>query len=384
MAHCNTVMHQLLKLFPRHEFEALAKEHHRGRKFRTFDRWSQFVAMTSAQLSARVSLRDLVSNLSAQSAKLYHLGVKPTTRTTLARVNDEKPHALYEELFSRLLQRCRSISPKHSFKFRNKLYSLDASVIDLCLSVFPWADYRATKGAIKLHVGLDHSGYLPSFVSVTEGKTHEITWARTLRLPRRSVLVFDRAFIDFGWLQTLINKDIFFVTRLKKNTRYDLITKMDVDETSGILTDQSIRLTGTKSKNLSIPLRRVEYKDPLTGKVYVYMTNAFHLDAITVAETYKERWQIEIFFKWIKQNLKIKSFLGTSKNAVMTQIWIALLVYLLLAWIKFQHKLRYSMQQMLRLLHLNLFERRDMLPLLRGDPIKPPNQNLSQLALGLS
>ena len=384
MAHCNTVVHQLLKLFPRHEFELLAKEHHAGRKFRTFDRWSQFVAMTSAQLSARVSLRDLVSSLSAQSAKLYHLGLKSTSRTTLARVNNEKPHALYEELFSKLLKRCRSVSPKHKFKFRNKLYSIDASVIDLCLSVFPWADYRATKGAIKLHVGLDHSGYLPTFVAVTDGKTHEITWARTLKLPRRSIVVFDRAYIDFKWLQTLINKDIFFVTRLKKKTRYDVIANLKTDETSCILSDQSIRLTGTKSKNLSIPLRRVEYKDPVSGKVYVYMTNAFHMDALIVADIYKERWQIEIFFKWIKQNLKIKSFLGTGRNAVMTQIWIALSVYLLLAWIKFQHKLSYSMQQMLRLLQLNLYERRDMLALLRGDPIKPPNLNIDQLALRLS
>ena len=382
MAHCNTVMSQMLKIFSRHEFEALAREHHSGRKFRKFDRWSQFVAMASAQLSSRTSLRDLVANLSAQAGKLYHLGLKPTNRSTLARVNDEKPHTLYEALFGKLLSRCRSVAPKHKFRFKNKLYSLDATVIDLCLSVFPWASFRSAKGAIKLHVGLDHRGYLPRFISITEGRKHEVSWAKTLKLPRGSLIVFDRAFVDYPWFGSLVNKGVFFVTRQKSNARYRVIECRETDKTRGVLCDQTIRLTGVKDE-CPFPLRRIRYKDKETGNEYVFLTNAMHLSARTVADIYKERWQIELFFKWIKQNLKIKTFLGTSRNAVLTQIWIALCVYLILAWIKFNHRLKFSLQQMLRLLQINLFERRDLLKLLRGDPDKTTNHT-TQLSLPIS
>ena len=383
MAHCNTVMSQMLKIFSRHEFEALAKQHHSGRKFRKFDRWSQFVAMASAQLSSRVSLRDLVANLSAQAGKLYHLGLKPTNRSTLARVNDEKPYTLYEALFERLLSRCQSVFQKHKFRFKNKLYTLDATVIDLCLSVFPWAGFRSAKGAVKLHVGLDHGGYLPRFISMTEGRKHEVSWAKTLNLPRTSFIVFDRAFVDYRWFGSLVNKGVFFVTRQKSNARYRVIARRKSDKTKGLLCDQTIRLTGVKSDECPFPLRRIRYMDKETGNIYVFLTNAMHLSARTVADIYKERWQIEVFFKWIKQNLKIKTFLGTSRNAVLTQIWIALCVYLILAWIKFNHRLKFSLQQMLRLLQLNLFERRDLLKLLRGDPDKTTNYT-TQLSLAIS
>ena len=384
MAHCNTVIGQMLKIFSRHEFESLSREHHAGRKFRAFDRWSQFVAMTSAQLSGRASLRDLVSNLSAQTGKLYHLGLKPTNRSTLARVNDEKPHTLYEALFGKLLGRCQSVSPKHRFRFKNKLYSLDASVIDLCLSVFPWATFRRAKGAVKLHMGLDHGGYLPAFVSVTEGGKHEMSWARTLELPRGSVVVFDKGFVDYKWFASLVNKGVFFVTRQKTNACYRVVERRKASKAKGILCDQTIRLTGVKGKECPFLLRRIRYRDAETGKVYVFLTSAMHLSAKTVADIYKERWQIELFFKWIKQNLKVKTFLGTSRNAVLTQIWIALCAYLILAWLKFKHCLDYSLQQMLRLLQLNLFERRDLMALLRGEPPKPTASELNQLSLVMS
>jgi len=384
IAHCNTVIGQMLKIFSRHEFESLAREHHRGRKFRKFDRWSRFVAMTSAQLSGRSSLRDLVSNLSAQSRKLYHLGLKPTNRSTLARVNDKKPHNLYEALFGKLLWRCKSVSPRHRFRFKNKLYSLDASVIDLCLSVFPWATFRKAKGAVKLHVGLDHDGYLPALVSLKEGRRHEMSWARTLELPRASIVVFDKAFVDYRWFASLVNKGVFFVTRQKTNACYKVLERREANKSRGILCDQTIWLTGLKGRECPFPLRRIRYKDAETGKVYVFVTNSFHLSARTVADIYKERWQIETFFKWIKQNLKIKTFLGTSRNAVLTQIWIALCAYLMLAWLKFKHRLGYSLQQMLRLLQLNLFDRRDLMALLRGDNSKPACLENNQLSLGIS
>ena len=384
MAHCNTVLNQMLTIICRHEFEALAKAHHSGRKFRTFNRWSQFVALVSAQLTSRVSLRDLVSNLSVQAKKLYHQGMKPTNRSTLARVNDEKPYSLYEALFAKLLGRCQSISPQHKFRFKNKLYSLDATVIDLCLSVFPWATFRKTKGAIKIHMGLDHSGYLPSFVSIAEGNVHEVSWAKTLQLPRGSFTVFDKGFVDYAWFGSLVHKGIFFVTRLKANACYRVVERLKANKAKGIISDQIIQLTGVKSFHCPVPLRRIRYKNKETGKRYVFLTNAMHLNAKTVADIYRERWQIELFFKWIKQNLKIKSFLGTSKNAVLTQIWIALCVYLILAWIKFKHRFSYSLQQILRLLQLNLFERRDLLKLLRPDPDECIRVNLNQLSLALS
>jgi len=384
MAHSNTIMSQITKIVSRHEFETLAKEHHTGRSFRRFNRWSQFVAMTSAQLSSRASLRDLTANLKAQMKKLYHLGATTICRTTLARVNDQKPYTLYEELFQKLLGRCQSRAPKHKFRFKNMLYSLDATVIDLCLSVFPWATFRKAKGALKLHIGLDHGGYLPTFVSVTEGSKHEIAWAKALQLPKGSFCVFDKAFTDYGWFGTLVEKGIFFVVRQKVNAQYRVIERHPTTKSKGILCDQTILLAGQKSDRCPYLLRRIRYRDKKTGKNYVYITNATHVSARTVADIYKNRWQIELFFKWIKQNLKIKSFLGTSKNAVLTQIWIAISVYLILCWIKFNNKISLSLQQMLRLLQLNLFERRDILMLLRGDPEKPPAIPDYQLALPLS
>jgi len=366
MAHNNTILRQITALLPRHEFEALAKDHHVGQKFRSFNRWTQFMAMFIGQLSGRKSLRDIVMNVSAQSNKLYHLAIKPFSRATLARVNEQQPAALYERLFFKLLDRCREISPGHRFKFKNKLYLLDTTTIDLCLAVFPWAKFRKTKGAIKLHFGIDADGYLPTFMSLTDGKLHESQWAKALNLPRGSIAVFDRGFNDYNWYETLTKNGVYFVTRLKSNAIIENGPKRPGRKAPGVTTDREILLRGVKT-----PFRQVNYTDPETGKELRFVTNADHLDAKTVAELYKERWQIELFFKWIKQNLKVKTFLGTSKNAVLTQIWIALCVYLLLAFLKFKANIDISMQQMLRLLQLNLFERRDLLALL-----KPPEPQL--------
>ena len=382
MAHCNTILSQLLKLVPRHEFETLAKQHHSGRSFRTASRWAQFVILMTGQLSGRNSLRDLVDSISAQSHRLYHLGCKKISRSNLSRINEDKPCALYEALFGKLLSRCQGIAPNHNFRFNNPLYSLDASTIDLCLSIFPWADFRTTKGAVKLHVGLNHDGYLPEFVTITEGKDHDITVGRTLDFPKGSILAVDKGYNDYAWYNQLTTKGIFFVTRIKKNARYRVVKRHTVLSNKGLTSDQTIEFMGAATaKKCPIPLRRIGYRDPVTGKHYVFLTNNFKLGAKTIADIYKARWQVELFFKWIKQNLKIKSFIGTSKNAVMTQIWIALCVYLLLAFIKFQSKLTKSMQQMLRLLQLNLFEKRDLMALLRGDPLHDKLVNINQLVL---
>jgi hypothetical protein len=360
-------MNQIVKIFSRHEFESLARQHHVGQKFRSYNRWSQFIAMIVAQLSSRGSLRDLTENLKAQKHKLYHLGMRDTFRATLARVNEKQPYTLYQAVFYKLFARCRAFAPKHKFNFKAKLYLLDATIIDLCLSLFPWAAFRKTKGAIKLHVGLDADGYLPEFIAVTCGKSHEIAWAKALKLPKGSFVVFDRGFTDYGWYQSLIEAGIFFVTRLKSNALALKLKQRPGRRAAGIICDRRIRLI-----DLPYKLRLVVYVDRTTGKEYQFLTNADHIPANTIAELYKERWRIELFFKWIKQNLKIKTFLGTSKNAALTQIWIALCVYLILAYIKFSAKLKLTFQQILRLLQLNLFERRNLISL-----FKPPDTQLA-------
>ena len=377
LAHNNTVFSQLLKFVPRHEFETLSNQHHEGRRLRKMTRWSQFIAMALAQLTGRNSLRDVVSNLSAHTAKLYHLGSAIVSRSSLARVNEKQPYSLYEQLAGKLLRQCQARAPRHGFRFKNKFYSLDASTIDLCLSVFPWAKFRTTKGAVKLHVGLDHDGLLPAFMAITDGKSHDITAARSLQLPKGSIVVMDRGYNDYTWYNQLNSKHIFFVTRLRKNARYRVTERRPVIKSKGLTSDQTIRLTGTKASNCPIELRRIGFKDAETGIQYYFLTNNFELAARTIADIYKARWQIELFFKWIKQNLKIKSFLGTSRNAVMTQIWIAICVYLLLAYLKFASQIDKSFQQILRLLQLNLFDRRDLRCLLVGDPpesLIPPLQ----------
>ena len=382
MAHCNTIFSQILKFVPRHEFESLAKQHHTGRSFRTASRWSQFVSMAMAQLSGRSSLRDIVESISAQAHRLYHLGSVKLSRSNLSRINDGKPYALYEALFGKLLRRCQGAVPKHDFRFNNPLYSLDASTIDLCLSVFPWADFRTTKGAVKLHVGLNHAGYLPEFVTVTEGKKHDVTVGRTLNFPKGSIVAIDKGYNDYAWYKQLTDKGIFFVTRLKSNARYRIVCWRPVLKGKGLICDQTIEFTGAQTaKKCPVQLRRIAYRDTETGKRYMFLTNNFKLAAKTIADIYKVRWQVELFFKWIKQNLKIKSFVGTSKNAVMTQIWIALCVYLLLAFLKFQSKLQKSTQQILRLLQVNLFEKRDLMALLRGDPPRDKQSDINQMVL---
>ena len=373
MAHNSTVFAQLLKLVPRHEFEGLAREHGSGRKARKLTRWSQFVAMGMAQLAGRSSLRDIVSNLSAQSRKLYHLGAGEVSRSSLSRVNADKPWELYEALFGRLLSRCQASSPGHGFRFKNKLHSLDATVIDLCLSMFPWAKFRRAKGALKVHVGMDHEGRLPTFVAVTEGRTSDIEVARTLRLPKGSIVAADRAYLDFEWINSLILQGVFLVTRLKKGIRYRVVERRGANRRQGVTSDQTIEFTSARGrKRCPRRLRRIGCRDLETGKHCVLLTTNFQLSAKTIADIYKSRWQVELFFKWIKQNLKVKSFVGTSRNAVMTQLWIAMCMYLLVSHLKFASRLGWSRAEILRLLQLNLFERRPLGDLLGNKANDPP------------
>jgi len=373
LAHHNTVFAQLLKLVPRHRFEVLAKAHHIGRRFRKTSRWSQFVALAMGQLSGRQSLRDVVANAAAQSSCWYHLGAHRITRSTLARVNEQQPHAFYEALFGTLYRRCQSKAPGHRFRFKNALYSIDSSLIDLSLKIFPWGHFALGKSALKLHVELDHRGYLPAFATITDSHTSDIAVARTLSLPAGSIVVCDKGYDDYSWYTALTHQGVYVISRQKRGARYKVVERHRVNRSQGLICDQTIELTGKKSQQEELTsLRRIAYRDPETCQRYVFLTNNFKLAASTIAACYKERWQIELFFKWIKQNLKIKAFLGNSKNAVMTQIWIALCVYLMLAYLKYLSRISSSMQHMIRLLQLNLFARRDLLALLHADPPRPP------------
>lgn len=378
MAHHNTVFGQLLKLLPRHEFEGLARAHHEGGPLRRTSRWTQFVALGMGQLAGRTSLRDVVANADAQRRSWYHLGARPVKRTTLARVNEQQPASLYEALFERLYARCRGRAPGHRFRFKHPLYSLDSSLIELSLKLFPWSRFALSKGAMKLHVALDHRGHVPSFATLTESRASDLSVARTLRLPAGSIVVCDRGYTDYSWYKSLTDNGIYFVTRLRADARYRVVERREVGSGRGVTSDQHIVLTGHKSRHEALPaLRRIGYRDPDTGKHYSFLTNNFRLAAATIAEIYRQRWQIELFFKWIKQHLKIKAFVGTSVNAVKTQIFIALCLYLLLAYLKFQSRLTASLHQILRLLQLNLFAKRDLLELLRGDPPPPGPADLN-------
>ncbi len=316
---------------------------------------------------------------SSELSKLFHIGTQAMSRSSLSRINNDQPWELYQALFYKILARCQPISGKHSFRFHNKLYSMDASTIDLCLSVFPWATFRQTKGAVKLHAVLDHDGLLPTFIDITEGKTHEVNIGRGIKLPKGSILTMDRGYIDYEWFQELTDQGVFFVTRAKKNMRSRIEIRNKVNKKSGVSSDHSIALTSKNGQAHQGLLRKIGYRDPITNKQYYFLTNNFKLAAKTIADIYKDRWQIELFFKWIKQNLKIKSFIGTTKNAVMSQIWVALCTYLLIHYFKWSNGLHQSALQIVQRLQLNWFDRRCVV-----DLFKPPKPSPNiELTMGL-
>lgn len=385
MAHCNTILQQMLKLIPRHHFSRLAREHGTGRPPRTFSRWHQLVHLIFMQVTSRNSLRDGVAALKARFTNLYHLGVRPVARSTFADANHRRPASFFAALFALMYQRCLAHAPRHQFKFKNKLYSLDATVVSLCLSLFPWASFRRTKAGVKLHTLLDHDGYLPAFVAITPAREHEVKKARALNLPKGSIVVEDLGYTDYAWYGQLTVQKIFFVTRQKSNARYRVLARRPVNAALGLVSDETIRLTGAKARECPKPLRRIVYQDPDTGKVYVFLTNHFRLAAQTIADIYKDRWQIEIFFRWIKQNLKIKAFIGNSENAVMSQIYAALIVYLLLCYTKFLCNLSVTLQNFMRILQLNLFRTCSLQELFEPPGPVPDNMNVNnQLRLALA
>ena len=370
----SSIFSQLLKIFSRSDFERAVKKHKADRAAKGFDCWTQFVAMLFCQVGRAHSLREICGGLASVEGKLNHLGVgNAPARSTLSYANAHRPYALFEEVFGQLLERCRSLAAPKPFRFKNKLYSLDATVIDLCVSVFDWARFRRTKGAIKLHLLLDHDGCLPCYGVITDGKTHEIRVARTLEWPPGSIVVMDRGYVDYRFLDSLEDRGVFFVTRLKDNAAFSV--EAEVSALKGnIRADQMISLPGSGKNAKALRLfRRVVVWDEAGQREIALLTNNLKLAASTIAAIYKSRWQIELFFKAIKQNLKIKTFVGTSPNAVRIQIWTALIAILLLKYLQMRSRLSWSLSNLLALLRLNLFVHRDLWAWV-DEPFAPPPQ----------
>jgi hypothetical protein len=320
--------------------------------------------MAFAQITYRESLRDIEACLSAQTAKLYHMGFRrPVSRSTLADANESRDWRIYAEFAHRLIGQARRLYADESFgvELSNTVYALDATTIDLCLSVFPWAPFRSTKAAIKLHTLLDLRGAIPTFIHVSDGKLHDVNVLDLLIPEAGAFYVMDRAYLDFERLFALDQAGAFFVTRSKTNTDARRIYSAPSDRFAGIICDQTIAFSGPlSSQRYPQHLRRIRFKDPETGKTLVFLTNHFHLPPTTICSLYKSRWQVELFFKWIKQHLRIKTFLGTSENAVKTQIWIAISVYVIVAIIKKRLQLTASLHTLLQILSVTLFEKLDL------------------------
>lgn len=371
MSHHNTAFYQLLKPVSRHEFEGLAKRHHSGQKLRSATRWDQFIGMSMSQLSGRQSLRDIQSNLEAQQQKLYHLGAKPIARSTLSRLNDQQPAELYENLFYKLLKRCKNQPSDHKFRFKNPLYSLDASAIDLSLNLFPWAVHRHDTANVKLSVGLNHGTMIPEFVAISDGQENDMVEGRKFDFPKGSIVAFDKGYVDYEWFKSLTDRGIFFVTRVRAKSVYSVLERNPTHQSGGVTSDQVIQLSSAHARKRGAPkLRRVGFRDQETGKFFEFLTNNFSLSAKTIAAIYKDRWQVELFFKAIKQNLKIKAFVGRSRNAILTQIWIAMITYLLVAFARHSAREGWTVQRILRVLQLNLFERKSLKEIFDPDPAR--------------
>jgi hypothetical protein len=367
-----SIFSQVLQLFPRTEFQRAVVQTQAERHARGFDCWTQFVAMLFCHLGRAHSLREICSGLASCEGKLQHLGVgRAPKRSTLAYANEHRPWTLFQAVFYQLLEQCRVAAGRHRFRFKNKLLSIDATVIELCVEAFPWAVFQRTKGAVKLHFTLDHDGCLPTFMVLTEGDRHEAPIAQQQRFPPGTILVFDKAYIALTWFSELTAAGIYFVTRLKRNTLYTVLEERTPPRHRGIVADQIICFSGKSSrKKAPARLRRVVLA-LADGEQLEFLTNHLTLGASTVAAIYKERWQIELFFKALKQHLRVKTFVGTSANALQIQIWTALISLLLLKYLQLKARFGWSLSNLIALLRMNLFVYRDLWTWL-NDPFTGP------------
>ena len=372
-----SIFSQVLKLFSRGGFEKAVKQHKAERHARGFTSWGQFIAMLFCQVGRAHSLREICGGLACCEGQLKHLGVPVAPkRSTLAYANEHRPWELYHTVFEQTLSKCqdlvRSQGGRKKFRFKNKLMSLDGSIIDLSVSLFDWAKFRRTKGAIKLHLLLDHDGYLPSFAVVTGGKTSEIKVARTLRFAPGTILAIDRGYNDYEWFRELTQEEVYFVTRMKEKAVYEVQEEVRVPQNSNVVRDQIIyfpRLAVAGEK--PVLFRRVEIWDKEKEEAIVFLSNLLAFGATTIAAIYKDRWEVELFFKGLKQLCKIKTFVGTSANAVKTQVWTALIAMLVLKYLQLKSTFSWSLSTLAALLRQQLFFYRDLWVWL-DDPFQSP------------
>lgn len=362
------VFAQVMEFVPLSVFRRCVAKYQGNRKVRTFTCLDQFLCMAFAQITYRESLRDIEACLRSQSNKLYHMGIRGTvSRSTLADANEQRDWRIYAELAHTLIATARSLYSTEPFieELDETVYALDSTTIDLCLSLFPWATFRKRKGAVKLHTLLDLRGNIPTFIYISDGKLHDVNVLDILPLEPGAFYVMDRGYVDFERLYAITQAAAFFVTRAKSNLKFRRLYSRQVDRATGMICDQTIVLTGPISKkDYPEKLRRIKYNDPQSGKTLVFLTNNFTLPTLTIAQLYRSRWQVELFFKWIKQNLRIKTFYGTSENAVKTQVWIAISVYVLVAIMKKQLRLQESLYTILQILSVTSFERTSLIQLI--------------------
>ena len=372
---------QLMDFLPWSTFNRYVARYGGDKGVRTLTCAEQFRVMAFAQLTYRESLRDIEVSLSAQASKLYHMGFRePVRRSTLADANESRDWRIYADFAARLIIQARALyaSEDLGLELSNTVYALDSTTIDLCLSVFPWAHFRTTKAAVKMHTLLDLRGSIPSFIHVSDGKLHDVHALDLLTPEAGAIYVMDRGYVDFARLHRLHLAGAFFVTRAKSNLKTHRVYSAQTDRGTGILCDQTIALDGFYSKqDYPTYLRRVRFKDPETGKTLVFLTNQMSLPAATICALYKSRWQVELFFKWIKQHLRIKQFFGTSENAVKTQIWISVSVYVLVAIIRKKLNIDASLYTLLQVLSLTLFEKMPLQQAFPADDYTSDNGSIS-------
>lgn len=363
-----TIFSQLMEHLPQHKFRQCVERYKGNYKIKSFSCWDQFLSMSFAQLTYRESLRDIATCLRAMQGKLYHMGIKSkVSKSTLAYANEKRDWRIYADFAKILITIARELYSSEEFEkeLDETVYALDSTTIDLCLSLFPWAKFRKHKGGIKLHTLLDVQTSIPTFIYMTPAKVHDVNILDILIPEAGAFYVMDRGYVDFARLYSLHLNNSFFVTRAKANFRFNRIYSSTVDRTTGIICDQTIDLSGFyPSKDYPDKLRRIKYYDKQTDKHLVFLTNNFQLKTLLIAKIFKERWQIELFFKWIKQHLRIKSFYGTTPNAVKTQIWIAVSVYLLVAIVKKRLNIDMSLYTFLQILSISIFEKSPILQLI--------------------
>lgn len=369
-----TIFSQVIDFLPQNKFRRCVNRYNGNYRVRSFTCYDQLLCMAFAQLTYRESLRDIECCLRAMREKLYHIGIRgKVSRNTLAKANEKRNWRIYSDFAQILIHEARRLYADDDFglELKETVYALDSSTIDLCLSVFPWARFRKTKGAVKLHTLLDLKGDIPSFIWITDGKVHDVNVLDHLIPEAGSIYVMDRAYLDFQRLYQLHQCSAIFVTRSKTNTGLRRLYSHKIDKSTGVRCDQTVVLTGYYSKkDYPEKLRRIKYFDADKGRSFVFLTNQFTLPPIIIAELYRYRWRVEIFFKWIKQHLRIKSFFGTSQNAVKTQIWIAVSIYVLVAIMKKRLKIDLTLYTILQILSITLFEKMPILQALTTDDYK--------------